>query len=90
MFETVAMILLALWVAGLITGNALGGLIHVLLVGGLVSFFFHYRAASRAKSLVHEDAARLLTHAMGKPIARRPVGAAKPGQKRPSRPSAAA
>jgi Family of unknown function (DUF5670) len=90
MFETVAMILLALWVAGLITGNVLGGLIHVLLLGGLVSLFFHYRAVSRAQSAVREDSARLLTHAMGKPIARRPIVAAKPGQKRPSRPSAAA
>lgn len=36
MFWTIAMILLVLWALGLLTGYALGGLIHLLLLVALV------------------------------------------------------
>jgi Family of unknown function (DUF5670) len=36
MLETVAIILLVLWLLGLVTSYTLGGLIHVLLVVALV------------------------------------------------------
>ena len=36
MFWTIAMILIVLWALGLLTGYALGGLIHLLLLVALV------------------------------------------------------
>lgn len=36
MLQTVAIILLVLWALGLVGGYAMGGLIHVLLVVGIV------------------------------------------------------
>lgn len=36
MLETIAVILLILWVLGLVTAHTMGGLIHVLLVVAIV------------------------------------------------------
>jgi hypothetical protein len=36
MLYTIAMVLIILWLLGLVTGNAIGGLIHVLLVIAIV------------------------------------------------------
>lgn len=36
MFETIAVILVVLWIAGLVTSTTMGGLIHVLLVIAVV------------------------------------------------------
>ncbi len=38
MLETIAIILLVLWVLGLITSYSMGGFIHVLLVVAIVMF----------------------------------------------------
>jgi hypothetical protein len=40
MLQTIAIILLVLWVLGLITSTTLGGFIHVLLVMAVVLFLF--------------------------------------------------
>jgi hypothetical protein len=40
MLQTIAVILLVLWVLGLITSTTLGGFIHVLLVIAIVLFLF--------------------------------------------------
>ncbi|MBV5291750.1 MAG: lmo0937 family membrane protein [Curvibacter lanceolatus] len=40
MLQTIAIILLVLWVLGLITSTTLGGFIHVLLVIAIVLFLF--------------------------------------------------
>lgn len=36
MLETIAVVLLVLWALGLVTSNAMGGFIHILLVVALV------------------------------------------------------
>jgi hypothetical protein len=38
MITTIAIILLVLWALGLLTGFALGGLIHILLVVAIILF----------------------------------------------------
>lgn len=38
MLETIAIVLLALWLLGLVTSYTLGGFIHVLLVVAIVMF----------------------------------------------------
>jgi hypothetical protein len=38
MIETIAILLLILWIAGLVTSYTLGGLIHILVVIALVMF----------------------------------------------------
>ena len=38
MLMTLALILLALWLLGMVRGNTLGGIIHVLLVIAIVVF----------------------------------------------------
>src|SRR5688572_3124723 len=88
MLETLAMILCAVWVAGLVSGNALGGLIHIFLVGGMVSLYLHHRAESRAKAAALAAGESHLSPAMKKPVKRTPATGKtrKPG----SRPSAAA
>lgn len=40
MLQTIAIILLVLWLLGLITSTTLGGFIHVLLVIAVVLFLF--------------------------------------------------
>lgn len=91
MLETVAMVVLAVWALGLISGNSLGGAIHVLLLVGLLSLYFHHRAAARARSIALENASRMLNSLTGPPTPSRGAGeAAGPEKGRPSRPSAAA
>ena len=36
MLETIAIILIILWLAGLVTSHSMGGLVHILLVIALV------------------------------------------------------
>ena len=36
MLQTIAIVLIILWLLGLITGNAMGGFIHILLVIAIV------------------------------------------------------
>lgn len=36
MLYTIAVVLLVLWLLGLVSGNAIGGLIHILLVVAIV------------------------------------------------------
>ncbi len=67
MLERLAMILCVVWVAGLVSGNAFGGLIHVFLAAALIALFVHHRAASRAKSAAQVGAARDMARVMGKP-----------------------
>jgi hypothetical protein len=50
MFETIAVVLIILWLAGLGTGYTLGGLIHILLVLAIITILF--RVISGRK-LVH-------------------------------------
>lgn len=38
MLETIAIILLILWLLGMITGNTLGGGLHIIIVVALVIF----------------------------------------------------
>jgi hypothetical protein len=40
MLETIAIILLVLWVLGLVTSTTLGGFVHVLLVVAVILFLF--------------------------------------------------
>ena len=42
MLETIAVILLVLWILGLVTSTTLGGFIHVLLVVAVVLFLFRF------------------------------------------------
>ena len=42
MLETIAIVLLALWVLGLVSSYTLGGYIHVLLVVAVVVFLLRY------------------------------------------------
>lgn len=37
MLYTIAMILLVMWLLGMVSGNALGGFVHILLVLAIVS-----------------------------------------------------
>ena len=91
MLETVAMVLFALWVIGLVTGNSLAGAIHVLLLAGLVAIFFHHRAVSRARSKALIGASRAIANAMGGAApARKSADSAKPKSASGPRSSAAA
>ncbi len=67
MLERLAMLLCALWVAGLVTGNPLGGLIHLLLGAGLIALFVHHRSVARSRSAAQVGAARDMARVMGKP-----------------------
>jgi hypothetical protein len=40
MLETLAIILIVLWILGLVTSYTLGGLIHILLVMAIVALIF--------------------------------------------------
>ena len=42
MLETIAVILLVLWILGLVTSTTLGGFVHVLLVVAVVLFLFRF------------------------------------------------
>ena len=85
------MVLFALWVLGLVTGNVFSGAIHVLLLGGLLVFYFHRRALSRERSIAMIGSSRAVVNAFGGATpARRPTAPAKPGQGAASRSTAAA
>jgi hypothetical protein len=91
MLETVAMVLLVVWVLGLVTGKALGGAIHILLVGALVSLYVHHLREARAKARALAGSSRILVSAMGGPATvRQPDAPPKSGAGSASRPSAAA
>ncbi|WP_143593491.1 lmo0937 family membrane protein [Synechococcus sp. 1G10] len=40
MLETIAILLVVLWLLGLLTSTTLGGLIHILLVTAVISIIF--------------------------------------------------
>jgi hypothetical protein len=42
MLETIAVVLLILWVLGLVTSTTLGGFIHLLLVVAIVLFLLRF------------------------------------------------
>lgn len=48
MFWTIAVILLALWLLGLVSSYTMGGLIHVLLVIAIVMVLFNLISGRRA------------------------------------------
>jgi hypothetical protein len=48
MLETIAIILLVLWLVGLVTSTALGGFIHILLVAAIILFLFRFIGGARA------------------------------------------
>lgn len=48
MLETIIVILLVLWLIGLVGGQSLGGLIHILLLAALVVFIIRLLNGRRA------------------------------------------
>jgi len=48
MLETIAIVLLVLWLLGLVTSTTLGGLIHLLLVVAVVIFLLRFIGGARA------------------------------------------
>jgi hypothetical protein len=48
MLETIAIILLVLWLLGLVTGTTLGGFIYILLVIAIVLFLVRLISGRRA------------------------------------------
>lgn len=48
MLETIAILLLALWLLGLLTSTTLGGLIHLLLVIAVVVFLVRFISGRRS------------------------------------------
>lgn len=48
MLETIAVVLLILWLLGLVTSTTMGGLIHVLLVVAVVLFLLRLIGRGRA------------------------------------------
>ncbi len=47
MFETLVIVLLALWALGVVTSYYMGGLIHVLLFLAIALVFLRYRRGRR-------------------------------------------
>jgi hypothetical protein len=47
MLQTIAIVLLILWLLGLVTSTTLGGLIHVLLVVAIVLFLLRVLSGTR-------------------------------------------
>jgi hypothetical protein len=47
MLQTLAIVLLVLWLLGLVTSTTLGGFIHVLLVVALVLFLLRFIGGTR-------------------------------------------
>jgi hypothetical protein len=89
MLEIIAMILIALWVIGLVTGNVFSGAIHVLLGAGLVAAWRHHRSEAEARAHAQMISARSMAGAMGAV----PQGRTSPKKSGPgssTRPSAAA
>lgn len=48
MLQTIAMVLLVLWVLGLVTSTMLGGFIHALLVVAIVLFLLRFIGGTSA------------------------------------------
>ena len=48
MLQTIAIVLLVLWLLGLVTSTLLGGFIHVLLVVAIVLFLLRFLGGARA------------------------------------------
>ncbi len=48
MLYTIAVILLALWALGLVTGTTIGGFVHVLIVVAVVMVLFQLISGRRA------------------------------------------
>ena len=48
MFMTIAIILLILWALGFFAFHAAGGLIHILLIIGIIALIWHFVAGRRA------------------------------------------
>ncbi len=48
MLQTIAIVLLVLWLLGLVTSTLLGGFIHVLLVVAIVLFLLRLLGGARA------------------------------------------
>ena len=49
MLETIAVILVLLWLLGLVTSYTMGGLIHILLVVAVVVFLFNLITGRRGR-----------------------------------------
>ena len=47
MLQTIAIILIVLWLLGMVTSTALGGFIHVLLVVAIVLFLLRFIGRTR-------------------------------------------
>ncbi len=47
MLQTIAIILLVLWLLGLVTSTTLGGFVHVLLVVAIVLFLVRFIGGTR-------------------------------------------
>ena len=47
MLQTIAIVLLILWLLGLVTSTTLGGLIHILLVVAIVLFLLRILGGTR-------------------------------------------
>ena len=47
MLQTIAIILIVLWLLGMVTSTALGGFIHVLLVIAIVLFLLRFISGTR-------------------------------------------
>jgi hypothetical protein len=47
MLQTIAIILLVLWLVGLVTSTTLGGFVHVLLVVAIILFLFRFIGGAR-------------------------------------------
>lgn len=48
MLYTIAVILLALWALGLVTGTTVGGFVHVLIVAAVIMVLFQLISGRRA------------------------------------------
>jgi len=47
MLQTIAIVLIVLWLLGMVTSTALGGFIHVLLVVAIVMFLVNFISGRR-------------------------------------------
>jgi len=47
MLETIAVVLIVLWLLGLVTSYTMGGLIHVLLVLAIIAILFRFISGRR-------------------------------------------
>jgi hypothetical protein len=48
MLQTIAIVLLVLWLLGLVTSTTMGGFIHILLVVAIVMFLLRFIGGARA------------------------------------------